>query len=362
MPSSRSDLSRRQFLAGAVATAGVMACPDLLRAAEPAAEAGFSFFVISDTHYLADVNDTAKPDPDAAEVIQRFVDVLTRLPGTKLSGAMGGGAVGEPRGVIHCGDVVDSADKNGAKYEQMQKTEFSLFERDFGLKGGDGKLKWPVYEMHGNHDGPQGNTRVIEKMKERNRSRVGVTNVSKNGLHYSWDWGKVHFVSLGITVGAMKSVTRKRRYNPCDSYDFLVEDLAAKVGKSGRPVVLLHHVDVARYTGPCDPNSTDDLKMEWDRCDVHGFHEAIKGYNIVADFYGHTHYRTVFKWDGQSPKAPAGIDVFNIDDASHHAGPKHGFFHVTVTDREMIVREHRTTDHWKTAEWSEQWVLPLMKA
>jgi hypothetical protein len=62
-------------------------------------------------------------------------------------------------------------------------------------------------------------------------------NVSAGGLHYSWDWNGVHFVNLGIVVGADPAITGRRRYDPLDSYKFLVEDLAAKVGDSGRPVI-----------------------------------------------------------------------------------------------------------------------------
>src|SRR4051812_31465286 len=92
-------LSRRQFLSGAAATAAAAFCPRLLTAADKTPESsgnGFSFFVVSDTHYLADVNDPAKADPDAEVVINRFLDVLTGLPGSKLPESMGGGTVAEP--------------------------------------------------------------------------------------------------------------------------------------------------------------------------------------------------------------------------------------------------------------------------
>ncbi len=73
-------------------------------------------------------------------------------------------------------------------------------------------------------------------------------NLSENGLHYSWDWAGVHFVALGIVVGDAPEVTRKRRYAPLGSLPFLQQDLEKHVGKSGRPVVLVHHVDVHRYS------------------------------------------------------------------------------------------------------------------
>src|SRR5262249_23686804 len=159
--------------------------------------------------------------------------------------------------------------------------EYEAYAADFGLDGTDGRLKYPVYEVHGNHDSPPGDGLVVGKIVERNRKRPGVKSLSKNGLHYSWDWGPVHLVALGIVVGAGPEVKRPRRYNPLDSLDFLVSDLREKVGDSGRPVVLMHHVDVLRYSLPCDPQAAP-ANREWDPCDVKAYHDALKGYNVAA--------------------------------------------------------------------------------
>src|SRR5262249_25344349 len=163
---------------------------------------------------------------------------LNKLPGTPFPEAVGGGTVPAPRGVLHGGDLIDSGDRNGDVYPRMHKTEWDAYAADFGLDGKDGRLKYPVYEVHGNHDSPPGDGLVVGKIIERNKKRPGVTHLSKNGLHCSWDWGPVHFVTLGIVVGADPNVKRKRRYNPLDSLDFLSADLKGKVGDSGRPVVL----------------------------------------------------------------------------------------------------------------------------
>lgn len=132
----------------------------------------------------------------------------------------------------------------------MQNIEWSAFADDYGLTGSDGRLKMPVYEIAGNHDSPHGQGWAIEKIIERNKRRPGVVNISENGLHYSWDWGAAHFVNLGLIVGTQKSVARNRRYAAIDSLDFLVADLRDKVGTDGKPLVITHHVDTARYTGP----------------------------------------------------------------------------------------------------------------
>jgi cytolysin (calcineurin-like family phosphatase) len=235
-------LSRREFVASAVAL------PALLHAQEPKPKDDpVAFFLIGDTRFLADKNDTAKLDARSAAVTARLVDVLNQLPGSEIPQSAGGGKVLAPRGVIHAGDCIDTGDKADAK---MQQTEWAAFTDAYGLTGTDGKLKAPVYEVHGNHDSPRGDGLAIKKIAQRNKARPGVTNVSSNGVHYSWDWGGVHFVCLGIVVGQVADVARKRRYAPLGSLEFLVSDLEDKVGTSGRPVVITQHVDMLRYAQP----------------------------------------------------------------------------------------------------------------
>jgi predicted phosphodiesterase len=355
--------SRRSFLTTTAAATGALA----LHRAGAAERAGkwadesfsLSFYVIGDTHYLADAAKPAQLDEVSADVTRRFLDVLNSLPGTAIPEASRAGTVAQPRGLLHAGDLIDSGDKNGGVHPQMQQTEWAAWLADFGLTGSDARLKVPVYEVHGNHDAPHGTGLIIDRITERNKRRPDVTNVSANGLHYSWDWGPVHFVCLGIIVGSTSESKRQRRYAALESLAFLTSDLAEKVGSSGRPVVLMHHVDVARYTGPCDPDAPFANK-EWDACDVHAFHEAIKSYNIAAIFYGHTHARNVFRWDGASAKAAAGIPVFNVDNASHFREESQAFFYVEMNERELVVREYSSPDRWATSGWTPMsWTVPI---
>ena len=73
------NLSRRQFLATS-AVAGA-ALPAFLRAAEPKDDP-VAFFLVGDTHFLANKEDTAKLDERSAAVTSRLVDQLNKLPGT----------------------------------------------------------------------------------------------------------------------------------------------------------------------------------------------------------------------------------------------------------------------------------------
>lgn len=336
--------SRRQFLAALSATAAGAAFPS--HAATPPLT---SFFVIGDTHFLADKMQPDQLDANSASYTARLVDTLNRLPGTEFSEAVGGGKVPAPAGVLHVGDVIDTGDKNGPTQLAMQRTEWAGFVAQFGLTGTEGRLKFPVVEIAGNHDAPQGTGHAIEQMATRQRARKNLKAISKNGLHASWEWGGVHFASLGLIVGTDRSVDRKRRYAAMDSLAFLLEDLANT--PKDQPLVLMHHVDMARYT-VAKPD-TDYTKWEWDPADVAAFYATIKG-RPTAIFYGHTHFRNVFRWDGASIQAKEGVAVFNVDNGAHFSGPAQAFFHVEVRGDGLTVREFETRDGWQTGTWTPQ--------
>src|ERR1051325_4337529 len=251
MPRTSSGFQRRpRPLLAAVATSLILLAalgiggtqpPD---AAQPR-KTPVAFFLIGDTHLLANKKEPGKLDERSVSLAAGLVDTLNKLPGTEIPKTAGGGAVLAPRGVIHAGDCIETGDPANVK---MQRTEWTAFASEFGLTGKDGRLKLPIYEVHGNHDGTRDKGLPIKEIMERNKTRPGVTNTSKNGLHYSWDWGQVHFINLGIVVGQVDEVKRKRRYDALGSLDFLVADLKEKVGTSGRPIVITHHVDMLRYS------------------------------------------------------------------------------------------------------------------
>lgn len=355
MSEIQATVSRRQFvgaLSVASGAAATMTWPGLATAADQANEP-IAFFFVSDTHYLALKESPDEMAPASTEVLGRLIATLNKLPGEKIPDSAGGGTVRVPRGVIHGGDMIDTGDKQGGMHPRMQATEWAAFNQDFGLTGKDGVLKYPVYEVHGNHDGPQGKGIAVDGIRERNKTRIGVKAVSKNGLHYSWDWGPVHCVNLGIVVGVSSDQPRQRRYDPHDSLSFLIEDLREQVGKSGRPVVLTHHIDVARYAVACDLNAPYK-SQEWDPCDVSAYYKAIADYNIAAAFYGHTHARQVHSWDGSSLKADKGIQLFNVDNSGHFNSQTQSFFYVEIAAAELRVREYTTADRWQTGQWTAQ--------
>ncbi len=350
-------MKRRSFLQTSAWAAGALTLPTRAEGSAAAVE----FFLVGDTHYRAEEETPGSMMQVSAETNARLVQWLNVLPGTVVPTTAGGGQLGNPHGVIHAGDLIDSGDKTGGVHPQMQQTEWNSFQADWGLNGGDGKLKWPVREVYGNHDSPGGTGLVIDQLKERNTRRQGLKKVSPNGLHYSWDWQGVHFINLGIVVGEVASVKRKRRYAPMASLDFLISDLTEHVGESGKPVVITHHVDMLRYAAPAA--EAEVVKKEWDYADVAAFYAALKPYRVAAILFGHTHVRNIFRWDGGSkpaPKNPAAIPVFNTDNAAHFNSDGQAFLHFTISSQETLVREFFTTDAWATAAWREQvWKFAL---
>jgi len=310
-----------------------------------------AFFLVGDTHLLANKKEPAKLDDRSTSLSLGLIDTLNKLPGADIPKAAGGGKVLAARGVIHAGDCIDTGDQANVK---MQETEWAAFVNDYGLTGKDGRLKMPVYEVHGNHDSPRGDGLAVKSIIERNKSRPGVTNRSKNGLHYSWDWGNVHFINLGIVVGQVEDVKRKRRYGPHGSLDFLIADLKEKVGTSGRPVVVTHHVDMLRYAQSLPVEDKKAEGMEWDPADVKGYFDALRGYNVAAILYGHTHGRNVYRWDGSAKRAETGIPVFNVTKSSHYASKQQAFFYLEIRGENVIVREYQTKDGWQTGSWTPQ--------
>lgn len=350
---------RRRFLQQT--GVGLLALPfTRLQAQEKSSSRATSFFVVGDTHYCASEENPSVMDEVSARYNRRLVDWMNQLPGTKWPAALGGGVVAEPDGVIHLGDVVENGDKGPQKYP-LSEIERDAFVRDWGLNGGDGILRWPVREIHGNHDGPQGDAPMVKKIIERNQTRKGLLSVCPRGLHYSWDWHGVHFVALGIVAGDAPSVTRKRRYAPLGSLEFLKKDLATHVGSTGKPVVLLHHVDVHRYSKIVP----DDVvkNSEWDYGDAHAFYEIIKPYRVAACMCGHTHVRKVMRWNGTPDQACTdGVPFVNTDNAAHFGSPVQAILFIQIDAEAMTVREFSTKDGWETGDWTpQQWVIPLPK-
>jgi cytolysin (calcineurin-like family phosphatase) len=296
-----------------------------------------TFLVTSDAHYVSSKN------LDRIERNKSTIERINALPGTPWPEKLGGGAIGTPRGVLALGDLIDDGDRKGETEIQWRH-----FETQFGLDGTDGLLKYPVFEGWGNHDGPPfGKEKfgfsVQAKLKERTalRKKAGrIANVSANGLHYSWDWGGVHFVQANLYPADRQHP--KVRYSlpwhdPQGALTFVAEDLRANVGDSGRPVVIASHCGV----------DTD----WWHPDDWAAFYRAVKPYNVVAYFYGHS-------GTGLRKYRPEGEVQFL--DCVNTGQTEKGFFVAEVTGARLRVAFHGKKDPKAAApEW--EWKYPLDK-
>lgn len=360
--------NRREFLSmgvGGLTSAALLGKRFAIAQDKPDSGGGASevvrFFAIGDTHYFANERSTSELMENSVANCQGLIDTLNKLPGTQISDEAGGGLVGTIRGVIHAGDIIDTGDKRGKIQESMQRREWDGYIADYGLTGVEGRLKYPVFEVHGNHDSPSGDGLAIEGLIERSKKR-NVLGRSGNGLHYSWDWGPVHCINLGIVVGQDRNIDQRRRYNPMDSLDFLIGDLQDHASDLSRPVLITHHVDVVRYSKACDGTDAANLGMEWNPCDVQAYYQAIRKHNVLAVLYGHTHVRNIQNWNGTQQKVEQGIPLLNIDNSSHFSGGNQAFFYIEIDHQELRVRECATKDSWASYFWTPSiWKFPVAK-
>ena len=238
-----------------------------------------TFFVAADPHYGGSLK--------AREVNQLMVREMNSMPGLLYPEEFGlKGQIHTPRGVIILGDIVDDGEAPDVLSTWQEYVD------DFGLKG-DGLLAYPVYEGFGENDGPS-NGLVRNNLKSRNKLRPALRSISADGLHYSWDWGKVHFVHLNLYPGRAgeellnywrRRISSDARY-PKYSLDFLIEDLRRNVGGSDRPVVIFQHYGFDSWS-----------ETFWTERERNAFLNAIEPYNVVAIFWGHSHVSQAFSWN-----------------------------------------------------------------
>jgi cytolysin (calcineurin-like family phosphatase) len=303
-----------------------------------------TFIVTSDSHYDAFENE------DRNDRVRDTLRALNAVTNLHWPDELGGGAIEPPRGVMLLGDVIDDGDRVFLGKHQTPR-QYYQFAADFGLDGTDGLLNYPVFETWGNHDGPPPGQEKFgfsfqARLKERNqrrRQKGWLTNLSTNGLHYSWDWSDVHLVMLGLYPADEQNPLVKRYspvwHNPQGALTFLRDDLERHVGRSGRPVVLMSHCGF----------DTD----WWHTNDWRAVYETARPYNVVLYLYGHSG-TGLRKWapDTQSPP----FDCVNTGQTEK------GFFVVQFHDKQLRlayrlkrVKEEKLPDGKRRWSWDGTW-------
>ena len=239
-----------------------------------------TFISTSDSHYR-------EPDHKLGhhnDLNRASIEEMNRITTVNWPDKLGGGKIEKPRGVVLLGDLIDDGDR-GSKERKISAEQHKFLVADFGLDGADGLLKFPVFEGWGNHDGPpEGKEKngfssqaQIKKRNQLRKQKGLISNLSDNGLHYSWDWDDVHFVQLNLYPADKQRACVHYSpvwHDPQGALSFLKKDLAEKVGSSGRPVVLMSH---------CGFDTDWWVKEDWKEA-----YDAAKAYNVILYLYGHT--------------------------------------------------------------------------
>jgi len=290
------------------------------------AEDEITFIHIGDTHY----NTRSDNFEEKRDAFRRFIDQINAIPGTPYPEEVGGVA-GKPMGVFIVGDLTEA-----------RPADFEKLVEDWGLKGGDGRLNFPLYEGAGNHDGgpsTRPNGHVRRAIIERNPERPNLASISENGLHYAIDYGNVHFIQLNEYAGldddqrypGNPEYQRKGQSygNPAEeSLQFLKKTLAENVGDSGRPVILFQHYSIDGWS----LHAWGNHLAWWTEEHVLRLWETIQGYNVIALMAGHDHSHRTSEWNG--------IPVYHMDSVR-------GFAVYRIKDDELvrIVRDV-AKDEW----------------
>jgi hypothetical protein len=277
---------------GILAFAGAFACAGTARAATD-----LTFFSVSDVH----VGQSSASKDSCRSAMPGW---LNGLEGQHYPAAVGGGVIAKPRGLLMPGDLID----------QGSDSLWSLYVKDYDPKGA-ARTKIPAYEGLGNHEYYGKASVGPAALRARNLNRIGVVNRDATNLHYSWDWDGVHFVMLNLFSGQIKA----GGLDPYGSYDFLQKDLAANVGNSGRPVLIMQHFPLPD-TG------------WWSLSDAQKLAALLKQYNCIGLVHGHSHEKKIYKY--------LGLDVF--DDGTVMNGD---IFLFRITDGKMFV-VNRTGTRW----------------
>jgi cytolysin (calcineurin-like family phosphatase) len=351
--------------ATAPSTGGGATPPGLSEAAAPSSDAGapgagpddVTFFAFGDPQY-------GGADSDKNSFHIQALNAAPTLVWPAGAGFQSEGRpVGAPRGVVIAGDLTQNGqagrdpltewytgdayafDVNTAygAHEVVSRVaaELGLFVRDYGLRGGDGVgpfvLKWPVFEGYGNHDFDvlehpslvyAGQAPARDIVSIRNRVRGAWPEVRRfaagNAGHYSWDWGRAHFVQLNLVASDARATnadddsgTQMER-DPQGARTFLTEDLAAEVGDSCRPVIVIMHYGFDAFS---------DEGRWWDEAQRLTFLAAVRPYNVVAILHGHVHETRAYTLSDATGKT---YDVFSLGSPFYNQGTNNGRGHFAV--------------------------------
>ena len=302
-PCRRLWWSRPIWLLLVLLTAGTSCISRGHKASTPdIAARDFTFFLFSDLHLGAE-NLKAKPaftrEETLAQVKTNLNSMRARVgrpyPERPEFQGLELGAMARPRGLIILGDLTDGH-KEPARQQEQWKTFDGLFPARGVLFGAH---PVPVFACAGNHDGdPAGPQRQGLVARNRGLSHAGqFAAISSNGVHFALNWDGVHLICLNLCPADATDAQTPFKYgkpgpkswnDPQGALSFLKDYLARKVGRSGEPVVLMHHYGF-------DGFSMNDWNW-WTPRQRRALYDLLQDYNVAAIFHGHDHHADHYQW------------------------------------------------------------------
>lgn len=245
-----------------------------------------AFAVVSDTHFGFEPVATAHP---------RLVAQLNGIEGRRYpketEGKWPSKTVPPLRGLLITGDLTDAG----------SEAQWKLFEQTYGFPAQNGKLKFPTFEVIGNHDrwgGPSVRSHVVAR---------------HGGNFYSFDWDKVHFLALGEMPDE-------------EGLAFVARDLA-KV-PTDVPLVLYFHLPLAGHSAEGWGFGDTELPNRLEK--------LISSRTVIAFFHGHAHSTEHYVWRGYDVFRPGAVKQGTPDVSIAH-----------ITDTMFTV----ATYNYETGRW-----------
>jgi hypothetical protein len=253
------------------------------------------FLVAGDCQYSFSGTTQAETDKANANAVHQHLHDL------KYSGR-------HVRGIIYAGDLTQSTAMDEWDYFKRSVASFERYlfhglgNHDVS-EPTDGQTAWceywkvqaalgqPVPSRSGCVDPDEIHEHVLDLKRATRKTRKG-------NPHYSWDWHDVHFVQLNLFPGnqapsalpdgPLPPNTEYRDHDPMGALTFLMNDLAASVGDSGRPVVLIHHYGFDGFSKG-EVALSNVYEVWWTERQRMACWAALQGYNVAGIFTGHLH-------------------------------------------------------------------------
>jgi cytolysin (calcineurin-like family phosphatase) len=257
----------------------------------PEKEDSLTFVLVADTHF------------DPPPLTDQYFHVVNinhlagnaiwpkEIDGKATNFSCGGKVVDSLSFVAMLGDITDKADSSA----------MDLFKTMYEQGSGEHQIHYPVYVGLGNHDlnpvvDNKENKRsriqmMIYYVKERHNGKnapVPADNFDEKSFAYSWNIKGVHFIQAHMFAGDTS-------INATSCINWLKNDLK-KYASDGKPVVLLQHAGVDNWA-----------LGWWSDQQRKALLNALKDYNVIGVFVGHTHVALNIRWEN--------IDVFEVNNA-----------------------------------------------